>query len=648
LTCTVDGVLFIAMRYVPGGDVRTLMRRAGPLPPTRAAAIISPMASALHSAHSAGLVHRDVKPANMLADVQPGRPDHVYLSDFGLSKGALSLGLTGSGHFLGTPGYSAPEQIQGRPVDGRADQYALACTAFEMLCGAALFPRDEVLAMMYAHLSEPPPPLTSRRLGTPAATDAVFARALAKEPADRYASCREFADALRTAFALPAYHSAPGSSPRWPAAPDQRETARGPWPVTQDQARHALSPARHTHPPAPLPPSTAADRKLSVTRRTMLGLAVATTAGLAVTGWELDRPTPRHTPTRSQTSPDPASSNGPPPYKPAATRLYPRRPSRLKPDGIVYVNTGTEQYALRADNGARLWNSKSLTFAATAQHNRIYAMGSDGLYLIEGADSRQLWHAKFQFGYGPENGQNEQRVIVDGDNIYTVAANGEVNAISPASGSSLELLHSSRTCGRCRAKRHRVCQWQGRRLRHSSNCRSHSRVASPAARQIYIVFKYVKRPSRRKFLGSFWRYHRSPTGSGKIYETRYHFKYSIFTNRIVAKSNDDPGAGPKQGNLKYFGQVSAREGMVRYFELKSPASHERMYWYLIDPFYDPFGKTPGLYISLNLAGLPTAGPMLLSRHRLPIKWVEEHLDSQILQINPFSGEESLSEQEIMN
>jgi hypothetical protein len=103
-----------------------------------------------------------------------------------------------------------------------------------------------------------------------------------------------------------------------------------------------------------------------------------------------------------------------------------------------------------------------------------------------------------------------------------------------------------------------------------------------------------------------------------------------------------------QGNLKYFGQVSAREGMVRYFELKSPASHERMYWYLIDPFYDPFGKTPGLYISLNLAGLPTAGPMLLSRHRLPIKWVEEHLDSQILQINPFSGEESLSEQEIMN
>ena len=104
-----DGVLFIAMRYVPGGDVGTLVRRLGPLPPARAVAIISAVASALDAAHAAGLVHRDVKPANMLIDARPGRPDHVYLSDFGLTKGSLSaVSLTGTGHFMGTLDYCDP------------------------------------------------------------------------------------------------------------------------------------------------------------------------------------------------------------------------------------------------------------------------------------------------------------------------------------------------------------------------------------------------------------------------------------------------------------------------------------------------------------------------------------------------------------
>jgi serine/threonine protein kinase len=204
----VDGVLFIAMRYVPGGDAGTLVRRLGPLPVGRAAAIISAVASALDAAHAAGLVHRDVKPTNMLVDARPGRPDHVYLSDFGLTKGSWSsASLTSTGHFMGTLDYCAPEQIQGQQVDARTDEYALACVAFTLLSGQPPFPRDEGMAVLYAQLSAQPPRLTSRRADLPSAVDEVLLCALAKSPGYRYASCGEFADALRMAFGLRRYNS---------------------------------------------------------------------------------------------------------------------------------------------------------------------------------------------------------------------------------------------------------------------------------------------------------------------------------------------------------------------------------------------------------------------------------------------------------
>ena len=209
-----DGVLFIAMRFVPGGDVRTLVRQHGLIAPARAVEIISAVASALDAAHAAGLVHRDVKPANMLIDARPDRPDHVYLSDFGLSKGAMSSsGLTGTGLFLGTADYAAPEQIDGRAVDGRTDQYARACAAFELLAGAPPFQRDQATATIWAQMSEPPPPLRARRPEIPAAVDQVFAAALAKAPESRYRCCRDFAYALRRALALEpnGYGSGPGA-----------------------------------------------------------------------------------------------------------------------------------------------------------------------------------------------------------------------------------------------------------------------------------------------------------------------------------------------------------------------------------------------------------------------------------------------------
>ena len=203
-----DGVLFIAIRLVNGGDVGSLLKREGRLPSSRVASIISPVASALDAAHAAGLVHRDVKPANMLLHIRQGRPDHVYLADFGLSKGMRSGRLTASGEFMGTPGYTAPEQIEGLAVDGRADQYALACSAFELLAGDVPFAESNGWAAVMAHVTKPPPPLTPHRPDLWPAVDQVLARAMTKAPEDRYASCQQFGDALQEALSLSRAHDA--------------------------------------------------------------------------------------------------------------------------------------------------------------------------------------------------------------------------------------------------------------------------------------------------------------------------------------------------------------------------------------------------------------------------------------------------------
>ncbi|HEY9244372.1 MAG TPA: serine/threonine-protein kinase, partial [Streptosporangiaceae bacterium] len=197
------GVLFIAMRFVHGRDVQSLVNAGGPLPVVQACHIISQVAAGLEAAHAHGLVHRDVKPGNILLDGAASFPGHAYLSDFGLSKRALSdSALTSTGQFLGTVDYIAPEQIEGRPVDARTDEYALACTAFTMLTGAPPFTRDESVAVMWAQMSAPPPPLTSRRPDLPAEVDEVMAKALAKVAVERYATCPQFAEALRRACGL--------------------------------------------------------------------------------------------------------------------------------------------------------------------------------------------------------------------------------------------------------------------------------------------------------------------------------------------------------------------------------------------------------------------------------------------------------------
>ena len=244
---TPAGALFIAMRFVPGGDVYSLVRRTGPLSAPRAAAIVSPVASALDAAHAAGLVHRDVKPANMLLDTRPGRPDHVYLSDFGLSKGTVSTStrLTGAGHFMGTLDYISPERIEGHQADGRTDQYALACSAFEMIRRAAVpVPRSRG-ADVRATLAPPAAAYLSAARSA-AAADQVFAQALAKTPgiATPVAGTSPTPCARRST----SRPTTPGPNPSWPWSTRPHPPRPGPPPRTM-----CPDPPRRLPPPLVLP-----------------------------------------------------------------------------------------------------------------------------------------------------------------------------------------------------------------------------------------------------------------------------------------------------------------------------------------------------------------------------------------------------------
>jgi YVTN family beta-propeller protein len=197
-----EGRLFIAMRYVDGVDLRTLLRRQGALAPERVLSLAGQVAGALDAAHARGLVHRDVKPSNVLVD-DPGGRDHCYLADFGLTQSASDRGPA-DGSLMGTLDYVAPEQIRSDEIDGRADQYALACLVFECLTGTLPFRRDSEVATIFAHLEEPPPAASDHRRDLPPEFDGVLVRGMAKDPGDRYESCDALIAAARAAVGLDA------------------------------------------------------------------------------------------------------------------------------------------------------------------------------------------------------------------------------------------------------------------------------------------------------------------------------------------------------------------------------------------------------------------------------------------------------------
>ena len=215
-----DGHLYIAMRYIDGIDLKERLK-SGPLEPAEATTVIAQVASALDLAHQSGLVHRDVKPGNVL--LPGGDTEHVYLADFGLTKEtAAEQSLTQVGQFLGTLYYAAPEQIQGKDLDGRSDQYALGCLLYECLTGEPPFVGD-VQAIIGAHLTREAPKATDKVPTLSPGIDAVIAKAMAKDPDDRFDSCGELGaramQALRAPAPAPDSTIVTGALPGIPATP---------------------------------------------------------------------------------------------------------------------------------------------------------------------------------------------------------------------------------------------------------------------------------------------------------------------------------------------------------------------------------------------------------------------------------------------
>jgi len=250
-----DGHLFIAMRYVPGSDLKAVLAQEKRLSPARLLRLFVQIGDALDAAHLLGLVHRDVKPGNILVSSVVehsghAHPDHVYLTDFGLTKrtSSLSGSLTDTGHFLGTVDYVSPEQIQGGPLSPATDTYAFGCVLYESLTGQLPFNRDDDAAVLWAHLVEMPPPVTAARPDLSPAVDDVVSRAMAKSPEDRYDTCSDLMRDLEQALDVPAEVSSLHSASTRPAA-RHRRTSGADSAALPEEVAGSLSPIEAAPPP---------------------------------------------------------------------------------------------------------------------------------------------------------------------------------------------------------------------------------------------------------------------------------------------------------------------------------------------------------------------------------------------------------------
>ncbi|HEY2636159.1 MAG TPA: protein kinase, partial [Solirubrobacteraceae bacterium] len=323
-----DGVLFLIMRWVEGTELRALLRTEGPLAPERAVRILRPVASALGAAHRRGLVHRDVKPANVLIASGEGEDDHIYLTDFGIARRIGAEGMTRTGALVGTLDYISPERIEGGRGDAASDIYALGCMAYETLTGRVPFDGPTEVAKMFAHVNDPPPSPRAAVPAVPPQLDAVVLRAMAKDPAERFATAADLAGALAAAVA------------------DPERAAR----AEADTAETELAETEQLTPPAPPagpPPGKAPPA--------------------AAEGPTPASPPPGEGPPPGQGPPAAAAplAGEPPPATPPPPRARPSRPRWLLPAAALAVVAAVVVVILRASGGGSGKESSSKETSST-------------------------------------------------------------------------------------------------------------------------------------------------------------------------------------------------------------------------------------------------------------------------------------------
>ena len=279
------------MQLVAGRDLRSITAD-GPLQPARAVAIIEQIASALHAAHRIGLVHRDVKPSNILVDEE----DFAYLIDFGIARAVGDTGRTGTGNVIGTWAYLAPERMTSGQIDPRGDIYALACVLHQCLTGSQPFPGSSMEQQITAHLTLPPPRPSAVRNDLPPELDTVVATGMAKNPDERYSTVSEMAAAARAAISAATTQPAPipplepiaerrAELPGWPATShsDPEPVTGRVSPSAPTQYRQTMEPHQQVPPPQSAPqPLPKKPRKGLIIALTSVGAAVAVILAVVV------------------------------------------------------------------------------------------------------------------------------------------------------------------------------------------------------------------------------------------------------------------------------------------------------------------------------------------------------------------------------